>query len=254
MALTDAQLAAAISANPIEARRLGWADRINQINELLGFHSTSPSPAQFAQAVADWQATHPPLIGDGILGRNTWGRMQQATAFTPTTDHEPVTWLCEDTSSPETQEEETQAAATPDARVRELIRAWVAQYGPNYGRLATYLYQVRNPGFNGSPPLSHWPEHLIGETDEINAAVEHYFLCRSLVGSGAQPAWQMRLQRDIYEMGKRAGITPRHNPDNPTTPPSALQRRFQDEGIADGERDLAASGDSAPLVAPPLTY
>jgi hypothetical protein len=54
--------------------------------------------------------------------------------------------------------------------------------------------------------------------------------------------------------GKSLGVTPRHNPSKPVTPPSDLQKKFQNEGIQDGERDLAASGRSAPWITSPPKY
>jgi len=146
-----------------------------------------------------------------------------------------------------------------EATVRTLIAGWNAYRGAlsgsdRYCQLKNDLYCVRNPGFNRCPALSAWPPHLVDPDDEIMAAVEHYFLTRCWVGTGQFPAWQMRAMRDIYDAGKRLGLTPRHNPNNPVTPPSPLQRRFQNEGIRDGERDLARSGRSAPWVASPPRY
>ena len=148
---------------------------------------------------------------------------------------------------------------TKEARVRDLIGAW-SSYRSGFAapgrwcQLKTDLYQVRNPGFNGSPPLSAWPAHLLDTDPEVLAAVEHYFLTRCWVGNGAYPAWEVRMFCTLYNTGKRLGLSPRHNPANPTTPPSALQEKFQQEGIRDGEADLAASGGSAPLVGRPPMY
>jgi len=62
------------------------------------------------------------------------------------------------------------------------------------------------------------------------------------------------LLGNIYEAGKKLGITPRHNPNNPVTPPSEMQRAFRLEGIRDGELDLARRGGTAPYVAAPPEY
>lgn len=146
-----------------------------------------------------------------------------------------------------------------ETRVRELIVRWTSYRATipesrRYCELKNDLYQVRNPGFNGSPPLSAWPAHLLDSDPEVMAAVEHYFLCRCWVGTGQYPAWEVRALRDIYDFGKRLGITPRHNPNNPTTPPSQLQRRFQEEGITHGQHDLQHWGRSAPTVTAPPRY
>ena len=143
--------------------------------------------------------------------------------------------------------------------VWSLIKEWIKFRNghlttPDYCQLKTDLYQARNPGFNGSPALSHWPAHLISSDTEIMAAVEHYFLARCWVGTGVQPAWQLRAMSSIYNFGKHLGITPQHNPNNPVTPPSDLQSKFQNYGIVAGEADLATSGVTAPSIAPPPTY
>ena len=146
-----------------------------------------------------------------------------------------------------------------EARIRELIGLW-AKYRTavdgtvSYCQLKQDLYIVRNAGYNGNPPLTAWPPELIDSDDEVLAATEHYFLNRCWVGTGVQPAWQMRLMTAVYDAGKKAGITPRHNKDKPVTPPSDLQKKFQREGIADGEKDLAAGGLTAPKIASPPKY
>jgi hypothetical protein len=86
------------------------------------------------------------------------------------------------------------------------------------------------------------------------ASVEHYFLCRAWVGLGVFPAWELRGLSDVYDYGKSLGVTPRHNPNKPVTPPSAIQKEFQAEGIRDGESDLSKSGKEAPYVTNPPKY
>jgi hypothetical protein len=123
-----------------------------------------------------------------------------------------------------------------------------------YCQIKTDLYQVRNAGWNGNPPISAGPAHLIDGDDTVMAAVEHYFLCRCWVGTGVFPAWQMRTMNMIYDMGKLAGVTSRHNPNRPTPPLTAVQMACKEAGIRDGESDLKKSGKSAPLIAKPPTY
>ena len=86
------------------------------------------------------------------------------------------------------------------------------------------------------------------------AAVEHYYLCRTWVGSGKFPAWQVQAMNMIYDTGKMLGVTPRHNPNKPTSPLTALQMAAKVAGIRDGSVDLAKSGKSAPLIAMPPKY
>jgi len=143
--------------------------------------------------------------------------------------------------------------------VRSLIVKWKAYRSAiaepeRYTKIAEDLYKVRNAGFNGNPSPPSCPSDLVDADDEIMAAVEHYFLCRSWVGSGYMPAWELRRVTDIYNYGKQLGITPRHNPNKPVTPPSAVQKEFQEEGISDGESDLLKSGKEAPSYTSPPKY
>ena len=47
--------------------------------------------------------------------------------------------------------------------------------------------------------------------DDINASVEHYFLCCSYIASGEYPVYQVEAMVKIYNAGKSIGLTPRHN-------------------------------------------
>lgn len=144
-------------------------------------------------------------------------------------------------------------------RLNELLAAW-RKYRAPLGdpdlscQVKSDLYQVRNAGWNGNPPITDWPAELVDPDDSMNAAVEHYFLCRCWVGKGVQPAWQMRAMNRIYDLGKMAGVTPQHNPNKPVTPPSALQMAAKEAGVRDGEADLKRTGGSAPWIAKPPTY
>ena len=152
------------------------------------------------------------------------------------------------------------ADAIQEARIRDLIFQWDVYYiltepvPGRYCRIKNDLYQVRNPGLNGNPSLSAWPPHLIDSDPAVLAAVEHYFLTRCWVGNAIYPAWEVRMFCGIYNTGKKLGFTPRHNPKNPTTPPSPLQAKFQEEGIAAGEADVVASGAKPPTVKKPPVY
>src|SRR5262245_943044 len=92
--------------------------------------------------------------------------------------------------------------------VRDLIAKWSGYRSAipepdRWCQLRQDLYEVRNPGFKGSPPLSVWPPYLVDPDDEIMASVEHYFLSRCWVGTGQYPAWEMRTLGTIYETGKK---------------------------------------------------
>lgn len=149
-------------------------------------------------------------------------------------------------------------------RVNSLILAWeeyarsLSETETDYPELACvlkgFLYQVRNAGSGRNPPISAWPANLVDSDDAIMASVEHYFLCRCWVGTGVQPAWQMRLMTDVYNVGKRLGVTPQHNPDNPTSPLTPAQQFAQTLGILHGEFDLARTGGTAPTFGPLPNY
>ena len=118
--------------------------------------------------------------------------------------------------------------ASQIARINDLLAKWrayrVGLPDPALScQIKTDLYQVRNAGWKGNPPITVWPPDLIDPDDKVMAAVEHYFLCRCWVGTGQFPAWEMRAMNMVYDMGKAAGVTPRHNPTKPTTPLTALQ-------------------------------
>ena len=125
-----------------------------------------------------------------------------------------------------------------------------------YANLKFDLYVVRNPK-KYPENYAVIPADLIDDRDEINAAVEHYFLCRAWIGNGEFSAAQMSAMVGVYNLGKRIGITPRNNPDNPTTPPSDLQKYFQQRGIDDGITDAKLYGTGAPpfsIKAPPKYF
>lgn len=151
------------------------------------------------------------------------------------------------------------ATAQEVTRFRELVRNWSAYRASlpeqdRYERIRNDLKQARNPGWQGNPPLTFWPAHLIDPDSAMLAAIEHYFLCRAWVGSGKYPAWQMISMSAVYDAGKMVGFSRRHNPSQPTTPLTSLQMWAQAEGVRDGSQDLKRSGKSAPLVAPPPAY
>lgn len=151
------------------------------------------------------------------------------------------------------------ATASEVSRFKELIRNWTLYRASlpeadRYEQIRLDLKQVRNPGWQGNPPLSSWPPNLIDPDGAMVAAVEHYFVCRSWVGSGKFPAWQMMSMSAIYDAGKMLGLSPRHNPKQPTTQLTSLQMWAQAEGVRDGGKDLQASGKSAPAVAMPPKY
>lgn len=144
-------------------------------------------------------------------------------------------------------------------RLNELLALWRSYRAPlrdpNLScQLKTDLYRVRNADWNGNPPITDWPPELIDADDAMMAAVEHYFLCRCWVGTGFQPAWQLRILNNIYDLGKLLGVTPQHNPNKPVSKLTYLQLVAKEAGIVAGEADLRASGQSGPWISKPPTY
>lgn len=71
----------AVKRNIELASRLGWNSRIDEIVayfQSLGYvpAQLTPGPELFAEAVKQFQSQHQPLKDDGILGPNTWQRIQ----------------------------------------------------------------------------------------------------------------------------------------------------------------------------------
>jgi hypothetical protein len=57
-------------------------ERFNQIIHLLGFTNQTPGEEQFAQSVGNWQSRNLPATRpDGMLGENTWRKMEPLTRF-----------------------------------------------------------------------------------------------------------------------------------------------------------------------------
>jgi hypothetical protein len=144
-------------------------------------------------------------------------------------------------------------------RLNELLAKWkkyrAALPEPDrYCQIKSDLYQVRNPGWNGCPPISVWPPDLVDPDDAMNAAVEHYFLCRCWIGTGKFPSWQLRTMNNIYDLGKAIGVTPAHNPNKPPSKLTLLQMSAKEASIRDGEADMKKAGGSAPWIAKPPTY
>lgn len=176
----------------------------------------------------------------------------------PVKRHEIDKWLKRDAVAEFQILLQTHAPNDP-TRLNDLIAKWNSyresvSEPSRYEQIASDLYKVRNPGWRGNPPLSFWPRYLLDPDDSMMAAVEHYFLCRSWVGSGKYPAWQVQAMNVIYDTGKMFGLAPRHNPNKPVSPLTAIQIAAKAAGIRDGSADLAKSGKKSPLISAPPKY
>jgi uncharacterized protein (TIGR02594 family) len=83
MKLSHSQIATAAQRNPVFGRQVGWGKRYVDVLKFLGFPATCPTGEVFAQAVADWQDRHKPLTPDGIIGPNTWKKMEPEMRKSP---------------------------------------------------------------------------------------------------------------------------------------------------------------------------
>ncbi len=87
----------AVALNEKYARDLGWINNIYAINDLLiqatGQNDISLHGEAFAQAVAVWQQQQgfSAKDADGIIGPNTWRKMQPLLRTVPTTAQLPIT-------------------------------------------------------------------------------------------------------------------------------------------------------------------
>ena len=81
MRLTPQEIARAVRYNNRKASSIGWVQRYAQLASILGLQNMTPTPEGFAQAVADWQRDHPPLTPDGMIGPQTWTRLEPHTRF-----------------------------------------------------------------------------------------------------------------------------------------------------------------------------
>ena len=173
--------------------------------------------------------------------------------YTKGPDHRKSVWLKVDV-------EIESVTRVQSARFRALRASWIAYRADvqpvtaQFNQLRKDLYEARNAGVGKNRPISAWPAHLIDPDDGVMAAVEHYFLCRAWVGNGTYPASEVMVMQDIYNVGKIFGVTPKHNPNKPTTPLSWLQVQAQTNGVRDGEADLKASGKPEPGIQPPPKY
>ncbi len=58
-----------------------WKERFYQVSEQLGFYYQTPTAEAFAQAVYQWQLSQPGTTADGILGPNSWSKLEPKTRY-----------------------------------------------------------------------------------------------------------------------------------------------------------------------------
>ena len=144
-----------------------------------------------------------------------------------------------------------------EARVDELIAKWnnYRSQSPEPGRyqeLSHDLYNIRND-IAVTPPF---PSDLNDSDPEVMAAVEHYYLCRGWIGNGVYPPDQVAAMVLLYDAGKLAHVTPRHNKSKPVTRMSWMQFVYQNKGMNDGIKDAKRFNVDTPILwkAPPKYF
>lgn len=58
-----------------------WKERFYQVSEQIGIYNQTPTAEAFAQAVYKWQQVQPGMIADGILGPNSWAKLEPKTRY-----------------------------------------------------------------------------------------------------------------------------------------------------------------------------
>lgn len=78
----DTERAVRLNRRYMQADSLGWATRMQEISTALGITNQTPGERLLAERVAQWQSMQmPPMAVDGIIGRNTWGRLQREPGY-----------------------------------------------------------------------------------------------------------------------------------------------------------------------------
>lgn len=139
-----------------------------------------------------------------------------------------------------------------DDEVRAIATAWcsmpsAASAPQRLTEIAATFYLYRNPPADqSSEEYRRWkaffdilPPGALSDDGEVVAAVEHYFFARAQVANAEYSSANMSAYIHLYQLAKSTGIDLRHNKNNPTTPPSALQKTWALLGAADGKQDLA---------------
>ncbi|MCB8978732.1 MAG: S8 family serine peptidase [Ardenticatenaceae bacterium] len=78
----ELDVAQAVRLNQVWSNRLGWAAQVDAIVQMLHTEPFTPGPEEFARLVYEWQQRNG-LTADGIIGPQTWQRMQQLITVEP---------------------------------------------------------------------------------------------------------------------------------------------------------------------------
>jgi hypothetical protein len=143
--MTRFNVAIAIRYTPHYADSAGWAPEIAKVCKVLGFKFHYPDPRQFVTAVHDWQAKHPPLKPDGMLGPRTWKRLGPVVAAYQDADRltgPHPKWIFKVNSPNVNKAPAKPAPATPaqpsdeDRLIQEMVRVAIQQKNDPYPPVA----------------------------------------------------------------------------------------------------------------------
>ncbi len=93
MTTFDIKKAVKLNSHYSRSTRPPWRDRFDQVITELGFMNMSPGAEAFADAVYQWQQRQSGLKADGILGPNSWGKLEPQTRYSIDLTQIPPTWL-----------------------------------------------------------------------------------------------------------------------------------------------------------------
>ncbi|HMP01345.1 MAG TPA: hypothetical protein PKD86_06865 [Gemmatales bacterium] len=81
--MSKLNVAKAVKNNPIYAwsTKPRWGERFYQVCKELGYANLTPTPEMFAEAVFNWQKKQAGLDADGMLGPNSWKKLEPKTRY-----------------------------------------------------------------------------------------------------------------------------------------------------------------------------
>lgn len=168
MRLTAQQTAKASRYNRRNAHKVGWDARYSQVASLFGIDRMTPTPEGFSQAAADWQARNPPLTVDGMIGRQTWTRLEPRTRFSIAPTPVPA-WLQPAQPSPPIPQPAPRAGAGPAwlqvaENQRQRWNTEIASWGEGRRASDAEEYLDWDEAYFAAAPMWGGVTHAAGET------------------------------------------------------------------------------------------
>ncbi len=96
-AMAKLNLTKAVKNNPFYAwsTKPPWGERFYQVCKEIGIPNQTPTAEAFAQAVYAWQEKQAGLTADGMLGPNSWKRLEPKTRYSLDLGVSPPDWISE---------------------------------------------------------------------------------------------------------------------------------------------------------------